>query len=174
MVSVTSSGSSTDTLAQSGSSPQTGAAPPGSAPRLSEDWLAMCIGLLVFALSLALLFGVDLLGWGITTSVWTSPAKALGAASKNYAGIPAVVSLVGTYLFMLVVLGIGAKGLGVDIKKFAKGFTVVFGLSYLCWFFGSWAYIAATPNTRAGFKIGWSLNLTNESGFIIALLCGLV
>ena len=174
MVSVTSSGSSTDTLAQSASSPQTGAAPPGSAPRLSEDWLAMCIGLLVFALSLALLFGVDLLGWGITTSVWTSPAKALGAASKNYAGIPAVVSLVGTYLFMLVVLGIGAKGLGVDIKKFAKGFTVVFGLSYLCWFFGSWAYIAATPNTRAGFKIGWSLNLTNESGFIIALLCGLV
>ena len=155
MVSTISSASSTNTLGKS-------ASPPAS--RLSEDWLAMCIGLLVFALSLALLFGVDLLGWGITTSVWTSPAKASGAISKNYAGIPAVLSLVGTYLFMLVILGVGAKGLGTDVKKFAAGFTVVFGLSYLCWFFGSWAYIAATPNTRAGLKIGWSMNLTNESG----------
>ena len=162
-------------LAKSGTSAQTGAAPPSSHPvqGFNEDWLAMCIGLLVFALSLALLFGVDLLGWGITTSVWTSPAKALGAASKNYAGLPAVVSLVGTFLFMLVILGVGAKKVGVDVKKFAQGFGVVFGLSYLCWFFGSWAYIAATPNTRGAFKIGWSLNLTNESGFIIALLCGL-
>ena len=50
---------------------------------------------------------------------------------------------------------------------------MVFVLSYACWFMGSWAYIAATPNQRAGFKIAWSLNLTNESGFIIALLAGL-
>ena len=75
---------------------------------------------------------------------------------------------------MLVVLLVGAKGLGADLKKFAKGFTGVFALSYACWFMGSWAYIAATPNQRAGLKIGWSLNLTNESGFIIALLGGLV
>ena len=38
---------------------------------------------------------------------------------------------------------------------------------------GSWAYIAATPNMRAKLGIGWSLNLTNESGFILALLAGL-
>jgi len=30
---------------------------------ISEDWLAVGIGLLVFVLSLGLLFGADLLGW---------------------------------------------------------------------------------------------------------------
>ncbi|MGA2961823.1 MAG: putative sulfate exporter family transporter [Candidatus Korobacteraceae bacterium] len=172
----TSSGSSTDTLAKSGSPPQTVAAPPSlhSTPRLTEDWLAVCIGLLVFVLSLTLLFGVDSLGWGITTSVWLDPAKALKPASKAYANLPAFLSLIATYVFMLVVLLVGAKGLGADLKKFAKGFTGVFALSYACWFLGSWAFIAATPNQRAGLKIGWSLNLTNESGFIIALIAGLI
>ena len=74
---------------------------------------------------------------------------------------------------MLVVLLVGVKRLGADVKKFAGGFTVVFVLSYACWILGSWAYIAATPDKRAAFKIAWSLNLTNESGFIIALLVGL-
>jgi len=74
----------------------------------------------------------------------------------------------------MIILAIGAKGLGANVKPFMKGFTVVFALSYLCWFAGSWAYIAATPDKRAALKIGWSLNLTNESGFIIALLVGLI
>ena len=169
MLSVTSSGSSTGTLAKSGSSP----APPHSASGFNEDWLALCIGLFVFALSLTLLFGMDSLGWGITTSVWLDPAKALKPASKAYAGLPALASLLATYIFMMVVLLVGVKRLGADVKKFAGGFTVVFALSYICWILGSWAYIAATPNQRAGFNLSWSLNLTNESGFIIALLVGL-
>jgi uncharacterized membrane protein YadS len=132
------------------------------------------IGLLVFALSLGLLFGADILGWAVTTSVWTTPAKALAPASKNYARLPGLVSLFGTYIFLLAVLAAGARALGADVKRFAKGFTVVFALSYLCWFLGSWAYVAATPDKRAALKIGWSLNLTNESGFIIALVLGLL
>ena len=57
-------------LTQSGTSTQTGTAPPSSHPAqgFNEDWLAVCIGLFVFALSLTLLFGIDSLGWGITTS----------------------------------------------------------------------------------------------------------
>ncbi len=90
MVSVTSSDSSADTLAKSGSPPQTDcSAGSHSTPRLTEDWLAVCIGVLVFVLSLTLLFGVDSLGWGITTSVWLDPAKALKPASKAYANLPA-------------------------------------------------------------------------------------
>ncbi len=143
-------------------------------PGMSEDWLALCIGLFVFVLSLGLLFGKDILGWAVTTSVWTIPAKALAPASKTYATMPPLVSLVATFVFMLVVMSVGAKLLRANIKRFASGFTVVFALSYLCWFLGSWAYIAATPDKRAAFKIPWSLNLTNESGFIIALLAGLV
>ncbi len=141
---------------------------------INEDWLAVYIGLLVFALSLGLLFGADLLGWAVTTSVWTSPAKALAPASKYYAHLPAFVSLIATYVFLLVILLAGAKALRINLARFAGGFTTVFIVSYACWFLGSWAFIAATPDKRQALKIGWSLNLTNESGFIIALLAGLL
>ncbi|MFZ0479875.1 MAG: putative sulfate exporter family transporter [Terriglobales bacterium] len=142
--------------------------------RLNEDWLAVWIGLFVFALSLTLLFGIDLLGWTITTSVWTAPSKALAPASKLYAHLPASLALIATYFFLLVVLLVGAKALRADLKRFAVGFTTIFIVSYACWFLGSWAYIAATPDKRPALKILWSLSLTNESGFIIALLAGLV
>src|SRR5208337_1087387 len=69
---------------------------------------------------------------------------------------------------------VAAKGLRADLKRFAAGFTAIFIVSYACWFLGSWAYIAATPDKRAALKIAWSLNLTNESGYIIALLAGLI
>jgi uncharacterized membrane protein YadS len=141
---------------------------------ITEDWLAVWIGLFVFALSLALLFGTDLLGWSITTAVWTSPSKALAPASKLYAKLPAPFSLTATYLFLLVVLLAAAKALRADLKRFALGFTAVFILSYACWFLGSWAYIAATPDKRPAMKIPWSLSLTNESGYIIALIAGLL
>ncbi|MGA2989911.1 MAG: putative sulfate exporter family transporter [Candidatus Korobacteraceae bacterium] len=163
-----------DTAVKAAAAPQRAVAPPAApASRFNEDWLSLCLGLFVFVLSLTLLFGMDLLGWSITTSVWTDIGKALNPASKAYAGLPAAASLIGTYVFMLVILLVGIKRLGGNVKKFAGGFTVVFALSYACWILGSWAYIAATPNQRAGFKVPWSLNLTNESGFIIALLVGL-
>ena len=142
--------------------------------RLSEDWLAVWIGLFVFVLSLALLFGKDLLGWAVTTSVWTQPSKALVPASKLYVKVPSLFSLVATYVFLLAILLVAVKTLGANLKRFARGFTVVFFLSYACWFLGSWAYIAATPDKRPALKIAWSLSLTNESGFIIALIAGLL
>src|SRR5271157_2131517 len=153
--------------------------PPSSATHparsgFNEDWLAVCIGLFTFACSLALLFGADVLGWAVTTSVWTTPVKALAPVSKGYAALSGLLALGATYVFLLIMLIVGAKLLHADLKRFASGFTVVFALSYLCWFLGSWAYIAATPDKRQALKIPWSLNLTNESGYIIALLAGLV
>src|SRR5271157_3399114 len=106
----------------------------------NEDWLAVCIGIFVFVLSLGLLAGVDMLGWAVTTSVWTTPGKALAPASKTYAHLPGLVSLILTYLAMLAVLLAGAKALGANVKRFAQGFTVIFAVSYACWFLGSWAY----------------------------------
>jgi uncharacterized membrane protein YadS len=143
-------------------------------PRISEDWLAVCIGLFVFILSLGLLAGKDVLGWAVSTGMWTVPGKALAPVSKAYTGLHGLGALLATYAFMLVVLTVGAKFLGANLKRFAAAFTLVFAISYLCWFLGSWAYIAATPDKRAAMKIGWSLNLTNESGFIIALVAGLI
>src|SRR3954452_9015788 len=146
----------------------------GGKTRLNEDWLAVLLGLFFFGLSLGPLFGADLLGWAVTTSVWTSITTALAPASKAYGRIPGVVSLLATFGFLLSILTVGAVALGLKPMRFAKGFTVVFGIAYASWIAGSLAYIAATPDKRAGFHIGWSLNLTNEAGYVVALLAGLL
>ena len=56
---------------------------PEAKPRLSEDWLAVWGGLLIFALSLGVMAGVDLLGWGVKTQVWLQLANCLGAGIEN-------------------------------------------------------------------------------------------
>ena len=82
--------------------PASPTSPPVSA--FNEDWLAVCLGLLVFALSLGLLVGKDILGWAVNTSVWTNPSLALAPFSKAYGNLSGLTSLVVTYVFMLLVL----------------------------------------------------------------------
>jgi uncharacterized membrane protein YadS len=143
--------------------------------RLTEDWLSVAIGVLVFALALFNLSGIDLLGWAVTTSVYTNLANALAPVAKGYAWLSGGASLLATYAALLVVLSIGISALGGDVKRFALAFTVVFALAYASWVAGSYAYIAAvTPAEQQKFGIAWSLKLTNEGGFIVALLAGLV
>ncbi|MGC2064390.1 MAG: putative sulfate exporter family transporter [Thermodesulfovibrionales bacterium] len=185
---------------------------------ISEDWLALWLGLFIFVLSLGVFGGADILGWGISTKEWTDSSKATQAVSKKFQtvkgeitkvdnqkvtlkkadgkeetitvkedtsalkagdkyekkGISGPISLLMTYLFMLVVMTVGAKFLNANVGKFAVGFTIIFWLSYLCWFLGHFAYIAATKDKLEAFKIPWSLSLTGESGFIIALIAGLI
>src|SRR5581483_5439632 len=143
-------------------------AAPAAQQGMSEDWLAVCIGLLIFTLSLGLLFGADLLGWAVKTSVWMVPAKALSPFSNNFSKLSPLVSLLGTFGFLMVILVLGAMAVRTNVKRFVVGIIAIFAVSYACWFLGSWAYIAATPNQRKGFGIDWSLNLTNESGYILA------
>jgi uncharacterized membrane protein YadS len=145
------------------------------APRISEDWLALIIGLLIFVLALAALANLDLLGWVVTTSVWTSLGQALKAASNGYGSLGGVGALVATYAALLVVLGGAALALKSDLKKFALAFTAVFWIAYASWIVGNFANFAAvTPAELQKFGINWSLKLTNEGGYIFALLAGLV
>ena len=142
---------------------------------ITEDWLSVWIGLLVFVLALGVLAGVDILGWVVTTGVWTDISKALAPGSKAYAGIGGTTALLATYVALLVVMTAGAATLKADIKRFALGFTAVFWISYLCWIAGSYANFAVTtPAELQKFGITWSLKLTNEGGFIVALLAGLI
>jgi uncharacterized membrane protein YadS len=143
-------------------------------PRLSEDWLAVWIGLAIFVISLGTLAGVDLLGWGVKTNVWLRPSGVLSPVSKGYAWCPGLLSLLATYLFLLAVTALGAAALGLKVWEFVRGFTAVFWISYFCWILGSYAYVAATPDKLKSLGISWSLNLTAEAGFIVALLAGLV
>lgn len=174
-------------------------------------WLGLCI----FVLSLFAFSGANILGWGISTNVWTDVSKAMSPVSKDYVtikgeitkidgqkitikkadgkeesittkedvtalkvgntyekkGVSGFISLLLTYLFMLAVMTVGAAALRANIGKFIIGFTLAFWMSYICWLIGNNAYIAAQDASKAG--IPWSLKLTGEAGFIVALIAGL-
>jgi uncharacterized membrane protein YadS len=145
------------------------------APWLTEDWLSVFIGLLIFALALVALTGSDLLGWAVTTSVWIDPGLALSTVSKSYAALGGPGALVATYFALLAVLSGAAALVKGNVARFAVAFTVVFWIAYASWIVGSSAYVAAaTPADLQKFGIGWSLKLTNEAGYIVALVAGLV
>jgi hypothetical protein len=112
---------------------------------LSEDWLSVWIGLSVFVLALGLLTGADMLGWVVTTGVWTDVSKALNPVSKAYSGMGGVGALVATYVALLVVMTAGAAALKADLKRFALGFTAVFWIAISP---GSWAAMRISPSPR--------------------------
>ena len=145
------------------------------APRITEDWLSVWIGLAIFALALGSLAGVDLLGWVVNTSVWIDPGQALGTVSRGYAQLGGAGALVVTYVALLAVLTAAAAALDLDVKRFAVTFTALFAFAYASWIIGSYAYVAAvTPADQQKFGIGWSLKLTNEGGYVVALVVGLI
>src|SRR6202042_3983101 len=96
--------------------------------QLTEDWLAVVIGLLVFGAALVSVSGTDLLGWAVTTSVYTDLAQALNPFAKAYAWLGGGGALLATYTALLVVLSAGVVTLGGDVKKFAPAFTIVFAI----------------------------------------------
>ncbi|HZY14270.1 MAG TPA: hypothetical protein VFE89_16255 [Beijerinckiaceae bacterium] len=49
---------------------------------LTEDWVSLGIGLFVLILALAGTAGPDLLGWVVSTSVWTDVTHALAPTAK--------------------------------------------------------------------------------------------
>src|ERR1700722_1511679 len=143
--------------------------------RLNEDWLAVVIGLLVFAAALVSVSGTDLLCWAGRTSGYNGVKQALPPFAKAYGWLGGGGALLATWAALLVVLSAGVATLGADVRKFAVAFTAVFAIAYASWILGSYAYIAAvTPAEQQKFGIGWSLKLTNEGGFIVALFSGLI
>jgi len=152
--------------------PQGVAAP---AALLNEDWLAVALGLFIFVLALAALANVDLIGWVVTTSVWSNLGEALRATSKGYASLGGIGALIATYVALTLVLSAAAAALNNDVKKFALAFAAVFWIAYASWIVGNFAHFAAvTEAEQQKFGISWSLKLTNEGGYIFALIAGLI
>lgn len=182
---------------------------------ISEDWLSLILGIVIFILGLGVFGGVDILGWSANTRTWTDISKSVQPVSKEYQGVKGevvkiegekvtlkksdgktetvnvkeaatlkvgdkyekaamhpLVSVVLTYLFMMVIMGIGAVMMRINVTKFAIGFSITFWVAYVCWLAGHFAYIAALDPKAA--KIEWSLRLSGEAGYIFALLAGLV
>jgi uncharacterized membrane protein YadS len=140
----------------------------------SEDGWAVWLGVGIVLLALPSAFGVDLVGWAAGPKVWLSPSDAIAPVSKAYAGLPAPISLVLTYLAVLAVLTIGARSMRLNVPRFVAAFTGLFWVSVLCWVAGHYAYIAQTPDKREAMGISWSMGLTGEAGYIVALLVGLL
>jgi hypothetical protein len=140
----------------------------------TEDWAAVWLGLIICLFALLTVVGTDLLGWAVATSEWLDVFKAIAPVSRTYETVPGIVSLFLTYLFLLVLMSAGGLLLGLRLHRFVMGFSVIFWISYFCWLAGHNAYIAATPNKLKSFGIAWSLGLTGEAGFVIALVAGLI
>src|SRR5439155_26835280 len=144
-------------------------------PKISEDVLALVIGLSLFLVSLPGLWAADVFGWAIKTNVWTNVSQIMTPVSRNYPSVKGIAALILTYLLLLGILTVAAKtALRVRLSRFVNGFTLVFFISYACFAIGHFAYIAATPLEREKFGIAWSMNLTGEAGFIVALGAGLI
>jgi uncharacterized membrane protein YadS len=144
-------------------------------PKISEDWLALLIGLFLFLVSLPGLAGADVFGWVIKTNVWTRVSQMMTPVSGHYSRMQGLASLILTYLLLLAILAVATKAaLRIRISKFITAFTLVFFTSYLCFAMGHFACIAATPLELKKFGIAWSMNLTGEAGFIVALIAGLI
>ena len=139
---------------------------------ISEDWLSLWLGLFIFLLGLGVFVGIDLLGWGIKTNVWLDITKALSPVSGTYKGMPGFVSLLLTYVFMLVIMRDRRHRPGGQSRQVYPGIHpgLLDRLRLLA--LGHFGYIAATDAAKAG--IGWSLKLTGEAGFIVALIVGLI
>jgi uncharacterized membrane protein YadS len=142
---------------------------------INEDWLAVVLGLAIFVLALAALANVDLIGWVVTTSVWSNFSQALKTTSKDFSALGGFGALIATYVALLAVLSVGAAALRANVARFALAFTAVFWIAYASWVIGNFANFAAvTPAEQQKFGISWSLKLTNEGGYIFALIAGLI
>jgi uncharacterized membrane protein YadS len=144
-------------------------------PSISEDWLSCWTGFAIFLLSLGVFLGVDLLGFGAKVGTWTDLSLAITPIAASFQWMPGWLAVVATYLFMGLVVGVGHRLSGGDLRKFTVAFTLAFGISFACWVLGNHAHIAATvPAEYQKFGITWSLRLTGEAGFVLALLAGLL
>ncbi|MCL6638369.1 MAG: YeiH family protein [Firmicutes bacterium] len=139
----------------------------------SEDWWAVWLGLFVFVLGFGPIYGADWLGWVTKQNVWIDISKSIAPMSKTYQSMSGLTSAFLMYLFMLVITTIGGLFMGAKPVRFIVGFTIIYWLTFLCTVLGNNAYIAATPNARAGFGITWSLGL-GEMGLVFAMILGLI
>lgn len=142
---------------------------------VTEDKVALLIGSFIFLLAILNMAHVDALGWVVSTNMWTNMGKAFSATTGTYKeSLSGLVSLLLTYVGVTAVLSVGIKMLGGDVVRFVKAFTIVFFIAEICFMLGANAHIAATPDAQTKFGIDWSIGLTTEAGFIVALVVGIV
>lgn len=140
----------------------------------TEDWWAVWLGLFMFGVGLLSIWGYDLVGWQLKTTTWIEPGKWAVPSSKAYASWGWTGSILATYVVWTVLTSIGAYFMRLDVKKYIMGWTILFVLAWVCWIIGYEAHISAPVNQFKKYGLTWGLSLGGDTGFIIALLVGLV
>jgi uncharacterized membrane protein YadS len=140
----------------------------------SDDWYAVWLGLAIVLIALPTAAGLDLVGWVASPRIWLNPIDAIRPTSARFGALPGYVSLLFTYLLVLGLVSASAVARRFDLRAFIPSFTAIFWASALSWLLGHFAYIAQTPDMRATNGIRWSLALTGEAGFLVALVAGLL
>jgi uncharacterized membrane protein YadS len=153
----------------------------------TEDWWSVWIGLAIFAVSLAALLGLDLVGWMARPRPWewtnlTSEfawSKLFAPAGTGYASWHPLASFAATYVVFAALFATGARFLELDAKRFIFGFTVLFILTWAAWIAGNELHLTmvdATVDGRNRYAEGgltWGLQLGEGAPYLLALIAGL-
>ena len=106
-------------------------------------------------------------------SKWFAPAGA------GYAGWHPVVSWLAAYAVFTALFSLGAYAQGLNVRRFVRGFTVLFALTWLAWIAGNELHLTmvdAAVDGRNRYRdagLSWGLQLGEGAPYLIALLIGL-
>ena len=124
-----------------------------------EDWWALWLGLLLFFFSIPAMYNINpiagikgLLGWIPGGRTWTSIGSSLGYGASGPANGNAWFGLVAAWLFLTVLLLGPMKLVGIKMKQFLAGFTVIYWISMLLWVF---SYNKGMINIFGSAEVGW-------------------
>lgn len=140
----------------------------------TEDWWAVWIGLFMVALGLFSLVGLDLTGWVAAPNKWVDPSKGVKVAGKAWAFLTPIGSLIVSYIIFTILVTIGAACMKWNLKKFIAAWTSIYVITWLCWYFGHHAHIAAMSTQLKKYDITWSLNMGGGGSYLLALIVGLI
>jgi uncharacterized membrane protein YadS len=140
----------------------------------TEDWWAVWLGLLMVFLGLLRVTGVDLVGWVTQPTKWVTWGQGLKVAGEAYQGLSPLVGLLITYLIFTALTTYGAYRMGWNVRRYLSGWTIIFGLTWLCWYIGQNAHLAAMKNEMDKYGLSWSLNMGAGASYLISLVVGLI
>ena len=145
-------------------------------PFLTDDFCALLLGLFITLLALGTLAQPGLQAWGWAASIqeWVNPAQAVKPVDPKSTVSPAI-SLAGTLGFLLAALMAIDLARGNPVGKNLPRHGLVLALGYGCFLLGHHGLLAVTDTRKLdSFGLNWSMGLTGEAGYLLALLAGLI
>lgn len=152
----------------------------------TEDWWSVWIGLAIFAFSLLALTGVDVVGWMARPRPWEwtnlvgefAWSKLFAPAGAAYEWHP-LASWFATYAIFTSVFAVGARFLGLDVRRFVLGFSALFVVTWAAWVLGNELHLTIVDAAVGGRNryeeaaLTWGLQLGEGAPYLLALFAGL-